>query len=232
MSWQTKTGAWPCAYNWATEDPGWRFKEYIECRKSKQGFLEPQLPSWLPDGSDLSMMHPYSRARCKMMGIMLFEKVRESAFLVLWGSLAESAGRSLGVESFREGHQFQVDGQREAPWWKSGGGYFCCVVDWEEFVKGPYRSADLERVWRDYDLKDSPFNNLLMLLCLKTITMQSLEACVTTDIGPRTRVAASVGNKDFLGVDGVVVKVSIGRRDSLVPPAELHKRVASPLKVT
>lgn len=71
-----------------------------------------------------------------------------------------------------------------------------------------------------------------MLLCLKTITMQSLEACVTTDIGPRTRVAASVGNKDFLGVDGVVVKVSIGRRDSLVPPAELHKRVASPLKVT
>lgn len=229
MSWQTKTGAWPCAYNWAIEDPGWRFKEYIECRKSKQGFLEPQLPSWLPDGSDVSMVRPYSRARYKMMGMMLFEKVGESAFLVLWGSLPESTGRALGVESSREGHQFEVDGQREAPWWKSEGGYFCCVVDWEEFVKGPYRSADLERVWRDHD---SPFNDLLMLLCLKTITVQSLEACVTTDIGPRTRVVATVGNKDFLGVDGVVVKVSIGRRDSLVPPDELHKRVAIPLKVT
>lgn len=231
VSWQTKSGAWPCAYNWAAEEAGWRFKEYIECRKTKRGVLKPPLPSWLPDRSDVKMSHTASPDRYKVNGMLLFEKVGTSAFLVLWGSAPESAGRAPGVKSSREGSVSEVGGQREAAWWKSEGGYFCCVVDWETFFQGPYRSADLNRVWRDYDLEGSPFNSLLMLLCLKTITAQSPKASVTADIGPRTRVGASIRNDDFLGVDGIVVKVSIGRRDSLVPPAELHKRVASQLKL-
>jgi hypothetical protein len=227
VSWQTRSGAWPCAYNWATEDPGWRFKEYIECRMTSRGVLEPPLPSWSPNGSDLSMSYTASPGRYRMLGLLLFEKVGASAFLVLWGSVPESAGQTSGAE----GSVSEFGGQREAPWWKSEGGYFCCVVDWEKFFQGPYRSADLNRVWRDYDVEGSPFNNLLMMLCLKRITVQSLEACTTADIGQRTRVEASIGRHGFLGVDGVVVKISIGKRDSLVSPADLHKHVASRLKL-
>jgi len=229
VSWQTKSGAWPCAYRWAAEEPGWRFKGYIECRKTKEGVLKPPLPSWLPDGSDVGMSDAASPDRYKVNGILLFEKVGASAFLVLWGSVPPSSGRASGAESYREGSVGEVGGQREAPWWKSEGGYFCCVVDWEEFREGPYRSADLKRVWQDYNLEGSPFNNFLMMLCLKRITVQSLEACVTADIRPRTRVEARIGNQGFFGVDGVLVKVSIGRRDSLVPLAELHERVTKQL---
>jgi hypothetical protein len=158
---------------------------------------------------------------------LLFERVGASAFVGLWGSVTQSSGRASGAEC----SVIEVGGQRRAPWWKSEGGYFCCVVDWEEFLGGPYRSADLNRVWRDHDEAGSPFNNLLMLLCLKTITVRSLQAFATASIGQSTRVDASVGNHGFLGVDGVVVKISIGERDSLVSPADLHKNVASPLKL-
>ena len=187
-------------------------RDYLECKRTQRAILEPQLPSWLPDGSGLRLSDTASSDRYKVNGVLLFEQPEEAAFLLVWGSVPAPPGRAESVSSGMTGSMSADGGQSVVPWWKSESGYFCCVVDWEAFVERPYRGEDVDLMTGEWRLKTSSFNQYLMLYCDKSIIAQSLEASMRADIGSRARVDASVTNECFLGVDGVVVNVLIGRR--------------------
>lgn len=216
LSWHAQKGYWPCAYNWTTVCPDWIFRDYLECKKAHRVLLRPQLPgpqlpSWLPGGSDLRLSETLSRGRYTVNGVLLFEQPGESAFVVVWGSVPESAGQAAGTVS---GQTDSLSGQSESPWWKSESGYFCCVVDWEELIDAPYLREDVN-IWTwDWHFEKSAFAVELMRICGKTLVARPLEASTIAHIGPGTRVEARVGNRSFLGVDGVLVDVHIGRRGS------------------
>lgn len=183
--------------------------------------MEPMLPCWRPDGSDVCLSDVNLPGRYKVNGVFLFEfEGAHRAFLLIWGSAphSERAARTWSGWKSPASRESVVS---ERPWWKSEGGYFCWIVDWERFAERPYRKEDLDLLTSDWRSSGSSFGNVLMLFCSKELAGQSLKTSMSADVGSRepgakTEVTAGVSGQGFLGVDGVVVEMVIGRRHDLL----------------
>lgn len=198
LSWNSRRGYWPCAYNWNSAQGNWKLADLVECKTSLDGWLQPELPSWWPGGRDVERTFSRDYLKYKMNGILLFRRedaTKEDAFFVFWG---QKPGDLDGITSGRE-------------WWHSTGGYFCLAMGWEEFTQAPCEKAKVDQLMREWHDASSQFLEALLQNWKRAIGRQ-FEDTHETLIGAVDRgalVTASVKLERFLEVEGLVVQVDI-----------------------
>lgn len=213
-SWHSKQGYWPCGYNWRSVWADWRLVDWIECKPTSGGALHPPLPSWLPDGEDLEMSEFVDPMRYKINGILLFERQDQDAFFVVWGSAPSAVDPdAMSMTSMATALTGLTSSSGSTgQWWDSPGGYFCVVVEWEVFKEMPYQKGDIPWLISEWRQPSSKFWDDLLPFCEAALMDVDLSADCLQWVGARNRrtmVSASVSNKTFLGVEGLVVGVLI-----------------------
>ncbi|KAK0643222.1 heterokaryon incompatibility protein-domain-containing protein [Cercophora newfieldiana] len=206
QSWHSKQGYWPCGYNWKSVWTDWKLVDWLECKLTPEGPLDPKLPSWLPDGDDLEFADAADPKRYKINGILLFERHDQDAFFVIWGS-APSDSMSLSRSS--TGLSTSSVSSR---WWESSGGYFSIVVEWEVFTEMPYNKGDIAWLIGEWHSMGSTFFADLLRFCQLYLAGSKLSAECSQSVGARNRktmVNSHVLTRTFLGVEGLVVGVFI-----------------------
>ncbi|KAK1752181.1 heterokaryon incompatibility protein-domain-containing protein [Echria macrotheca] len=205
-TWQSQRGY--CAYNWETHISDWDLVNVLECKYIRNRLLPP-MPVWSKDHphTHLTDMLWVAMNGYKINGVLLFERPFVDAFFVIWGT---PPGDS-------------ADAWHPRRWWQRQAGYFCQVVGWST-VMGVYSREAVIRLSRQWHPLTGfqTFNEALLSFVKRDMALRSLSSEWKATWGPRGNevvVTATVSRQQFLGVEGLVVAVTIGEKTTVTDVA-------------